>query len=89
MSAAQEQSKDVLDAEKQKVIQSLEEDDEFEDFQAEGKYYGYLNILIQGELTEFKDWPEEQSVGTEGEKSLWVEDWDDNDVDDNFTKELK
>lgn len=37
MSAAQEQSKDVLDAEKQKVIQSLEEDDEFEDFQAEGK----------------------------------------------------
>ncbi len=37
MSAApQEQGKNALDAEKQKVIQSLEEDDEFEDFQAEG-----------------------------------------------------
>ncbi|ODQ58959.1 hypothetical protein WICANDRAFT_69358 [Wickerhamomyces anomalus NRRL Y-366-8] len=71
MSAAtQEQGKNALDAEKQKVIQSLEEDDEFEDFQAE-------------------DWPEEQSLGPEGEKSLWVEDWDDNDADDNFTNELK
>ncbi|CAM9019959.1 unnamed protein product [Wickerhamomyces anomalus] len=68
MSAAtQEQGKNALDAEKQKVIQSLEEDDEFEDFQAE----------------------EEQSLGPEGEKSLWVEDWDDNDADDNFTNELK
>jgi len=36
--AAQEQSKDILESEKQKVIQSLEEDDEFEDFQAEGEY---------------------------------------------------
>lgn len=56
--------------EKQKVIQSLEEDDEFEDFQAE-------------------DWQDNQAMGPDAEKALWVEDWDDNDVDDNFSKELK
>jgi 26 proteasome complex subunit DSS1 len=65
-----EPAKDVLESEKQKVIQSLEEDDEFEDFQAE-------------------DWQDGQAMGTESEKALWVEDWDDNDVDDNFSKDLK
>jgi 26 proteasome complex subunit DSS1 len=65
-----EPAKDILESEKQKVIQSLEEDDEFEDFQAE-------------------DWQDGQAMGTESEKALWVEDWDDNDVDDNFSKDLK
>lgn len=64
--SAQEQ----LEQQKQQVIKSLEEDDEFEDFQAE-------------------DWTTQEAVGAEGAKALWVEDWDDNDVDDNFSKELK
>lgn len=89
MSATHEQSKESLDAEKQKVIQSLEEDDEFEDFKAEGKYPVTRFKLIELNINMMIDWPEEQSLGAEGEKSLWVEDWDDNDADDNFTSELK
>lgn len=65
-----EPSKETIEAEKQKVIRSLEEDDEFEDFQVE-------------------DWQDGHTMGAESEKALWVEDWDDNDVDDNFSKELK
>ncbi|CEP20974.1 unnamed protein product [Cyberlindnera jadinii] len=65
-----EPTKETIEAEKQKVIRSLEEDDEFEDFQAE-------------------DWQDAQAMGAESEHALWVEDWDDNDVDDNFSKELK
>lgn len=63
-------SAEQLEKKKKQIIKSLEEDDEFEDFQAE-------------------DWTQQETVGVEGQKALWVEDWDDNDVDDNFSKELK
>ncbi|KAH3688849.1 hypothetical protein WICPIJ_000155 [Wickerhamomyces pijperi] len=55
---------------KQQVVQSLEEDDEFEDFKVD-------------------NWANESSNGEQKENALWEEDWDDNDLNDNFSKELK
>lgn len=55
---------------KQQVIQSLEEDDEFEDFKVD-------------------NWSQNMSNGEQKENALWEEDWDDNDLNDNFSNELK
>lgn len=52
--------------------QSLEEDDEFEDFPVD-------------------TWPIDESLrsATNGQTNLWEEDWDDVEVDGDFTKELR
>lgn len=52
--------------------QSLEEDDEFEDFPVD-------------------TWPIDESLRSvkNGQTNLWEEDWDDVEVDDDFTKELR
>ncbi|QLQ80739.1 hypothetical protein HG537_0E00920 [Torulaspora globosa] len=52
--------------------QSLEEDDEFEDFPVD-------------------TWPIDETLRstTNGQTNLWQEDWDDVEVEDDFTKELR
>lgn len=52
--------------------QSLEEDDEFEDFPVD-------------------TWPIDETLrsATNGQTNLWQEDWDDVEVEDDFTKELR
>ncbi|GMM37950.1 hypothetical protein DASC09_052750 [Saccharomycopsis crataegensis] len=54
----------------EKEVQTLEEDDEFEDFQEE-------------------TWLDEHDVGKQDQGKLWDEDWDDEDVEDDFAQQLK
>lgn len=35
------------------------------------------------------DWPDEETVGVQDQQKLWDEDWDDDDVEDNFAQQLK
>lgn len=84
-----EVTSEPTEEQKQKIVQSLEEDDEFEDFKPESECFAPVNSFWNRDLTRYLDWTEDQSIGVEGEKALWVEDWDDTDADDNFTKELR
>ncbi|KAK1925721.1 DSS1/SEM1 family-domain-containing protein [Papiliotrema laurentii] len=54
---------------------ALEDDDEFEEFPAQGEYGGnVLDALAK--------------AGKAGDR-LWEENWDDDDIEDDFTKQLR
>lgn len=55
-----------------KVVKTLEEDDEFEDFPEDGKWSGEANAGAHINPT-----------------SLWEEDWDDEDNQDEFSQRLR
>jgi 26 proteasome complex subunit DSS1 len=66
----------------------LEEDDEFEDFPAEGKIHVLVVVgswLINSQI----DWTEENTDLPTGNAHLWEESWDDDDTNDDFSAQLK
>jgi 26 proteasome complex subunit DSS1 len=70
-----------------KVLVSLEEDDEFEDFPIEGMHdciqtiTSYINSILI-------DWDDNETK-LDGPETLWEEKWDDDDADDEFSIQLR
>lgn len=60
----------MADVEENKVIKTLEEDDEFEDFPEDSNWSSDSNPLLNS-------------------AHLWEEDWDDDDVKDEFSEKLR
>ncbi|OMJ26505.1 26S proteasome complex subunit DSS1 [Smittium culicis] len=58
----------VNEAEQEKILSNLDEDVEFEEFEAE-------------------DWSEDEK--DKEDLNLWEEDWDDDDLEDDFSKQLR
>ncbi|OWZ73916.1 hypothetical protein AYX14_00641 [Cryptococcus neoformans] len=56
---------------------ALEDDDEFEDFPATD-YEGNIQDSLK-----------KAAAGPSGSDNLWEDNWDDDDVDDDFTKQLR
>lgn len=70
-----------------KVLVSLEEDDEFEDFPVEGTRNFNCNDQIH--TNHEKDWNDADSKAQDGPETLWEEKWDDDDADDEFSTQLR
>ncbi|KAE9987392.1 hypothetical protein EG327_003838 [Venturia inaequalis] len=81
--AAKAPATDNTPTKEQKPTAALEEDDEFEDFPAEGKHWDEELISL------FTDWPEEDTELPSGNQHLWEESWDDDDTNEDFSKQLK
>lgn len=58
----------------------LEEDDEFEEFPVEGKHFRFIFYLLL-------DWTE--TNGTKLELEEWEADWDDENIEDDFSIQLR
>jgi len=80
----------------------LEDDDEFEEFKAEGKSSNSQIVNQSGRLTGaglISDWDAKDSYGASlaktgapgktGLDSLWEDNWDDDDVADDFSAQLR
>lgn len=74
----------------------LEEDDEFEEFPVEGKfidkmrkqiYWGYVSDLHFLILFHFKDWTGKDK--DEQDISVWEDNWEDDNIEDDFNKQLR
>ncbi|KAF5103759.1 hypothetical protein DV451_001240 [Geotrichum candidum] len=70
-----------------KVLVSLEEDDEFEDFPIEGKH-DCIQTMICYINTILIDW-DDNDTKLDGPETLWEEKWDDDDADDEFSIQLR
>lgn len=88
----------MADKEKEKAkvdLGLLEEDDEFEEFPAEGKFARNTRILKtmtnKKNLFRFSDWVETKEADDEKELSVWEDNWDDDNLDnmDDFNEQLK
>lgn len=60
----------MAETEEDKIIKTLEEDDEFEDFPEDSNWSNESNQLLNS-------------------ANLWEEDWDDDDVKDEFSEKLR
>lgn len=63
-------STDIKVDKEEKVIKTLEEDDEFEDFPEDTEWSNEANPQLSS-------------------ANLWEEDWDDDDIQDEFSKKLR
>ncbi|KAJ2613500.1 hypothetical protein H4S08_002161 [Coemansia sp. RSA 1365] len=90
-----QQNNNAKDATKPELAMpsALDMDDEFEEFEVDGKYYSNPqssetafpgNVVLQ---THGLNW----DVGDEDEEdiNLWDDSWDDDDMDDDFSKQLR
>lgn len=79
------------DADKQKNtldIGLLEEDDEFEEFPVEGNYYNSLLIYIFHIIFSwFQEWTSQDEEDKEA--NVWEDNWDDDNVEDDFSVQLR
>lgn len=80
----------ATDQEKAKIdLGLLEEDDEFEEFPAEGTYksnmYFQLNSIVCFLCP--PDWTSTQEA--EDEVNVWEDNWDDDNVEDDFNLQLR
>ncbi|KAK6335610.1 hypothetical protein TWF696_002377 [Orbilia brochopaga] len=76
------------------VKKMLEEDDEFEDFPAEGTPFTVLSHRVRRKDTDdFRhiEWEEDETEVPpgSGKPNLWEESWDDDDLSEDFSKQLK
>ena len=89
MSAAKETASSSTVTKPTKTEQTLfEEDDEFEEFPAEGT----LTICVQMWCALFRtstnvDWDEREEDS--GDRQLWEDNWDDDNVEDDFSCQLR
>jgi 26 proteasome complex subunit DSS1 len=67
-----------------KQTSKLEEDDEFEDFPVEGKA-----LLSPCSSPDWADADTDLGLGPGGKEHLWQESWDDEDLTDTFSNQLK
>lgn len=68
----------------------LEEDDEFEEFPVEGKYLRVMcmNCKICNDcFVSIKDWKDKDK--DEQDISVWEDNWEDDNVEDDFNKQLR
>lgn len=65
---------------KQVTLGILEEDDEFEEFPVEGFYLNFIRKL---------DWEEVEGAESRLDVEQWEADWDDDNLDDDFSKQLR
>lgn len=83
------------DKDKAKVdLGLLEEDDEFEEFPAEGKIKQKTENVDENDkqkFNKFSDWVESTDAAAEEELSVWEDNWDDDNLEtlDDFNEQLK
>lgn len=72
----------------------LEEDDEFEEFPAEGTYLDLLMVILAWRKHNLKiadsfhlDWTAKDEDNED--ISVWEDNWDDDDVEDDFNQQLR
>ncbi len=76
-----------------KKEQSLfEEDDEFEEFPTEGEDFWFIQFLCLAQFHHFApslsaEWDERGEDSTD--KQLWEDNWDDDNVEDEFSSQLR
>ena len=90
MSGGKETSSGSTGTKPTKTEQSLfEEDDEFEEFPVEGSSIAaWLVCIISNYHTFYKpDWDEREEDS--GDRQLWEDNWDDDNVEDDFSCQLR
>lgn len=65
----------------------LEEDDEFEEFPAEGKLYIFISQFRTTETHFFLEWDSKQEDQTD--VNVWEDNWDDDSIEDDFSIQLR
>jgi len=66
---------------KKDVYDFLEDDDDFEEFEIAGE--------LQADQDDYAMVVDTQTVASIDEKKMWQEDWDDEEVDDQFSRQLR
>jgi 26 proteasome complex subunit DSS1 len=86
----QQQQKLTEEQSKKNLAQlgALEEDDEFEEFAAEGRFLICQNVNNSSiDLVTCIDWGENEE--DQNDAHFWEDNWDDDDVEDDFSKQLR
>ena len=86
-----------VEQQQKKPAAHLEEDDEFEDFPVDGtsrpsQSFDSLAVIYKGLTSEIHgelDWTQEDTDPPRTNSNLWEESWDDDDVDEDFSAQLK
>lgn len=65
----------------------LEEDDEFEEFPVEGKFLRLCLVVIGHIWIDLLDWTGKEK--DEQDISVWEDNWEDDDIEDEFNKQLR
>lgn len=78
----------MADKDKSKIdLGLLEEDDEFEEFPAEGNKSIYSIGILENTISLVPEWAD--SKDGEDDVNVWEDNWDDDNVEDDFNQQLR
>lgn len=72
---------DQISKQKKDIYDFLEDDDDFEEFEIAGE--------LQADQDDYAMVVDTNAVSSIDEKKMWQEDWDDEEVDDQFSRQLR